>query len=514
MGQGVHRCFAVIAALIPFVLHFNYIVNDFYYYGSSYDPGLLSSLIWRNDAALTTWAIHGDSTYFAVHFSPFLALLNQLSYIVPLAKAEFYAAFMAAVYGLLSLAMYLALTSIVASRRGRVLAGLAALSIAFSFNGAVMQGVWMPHFEYAIPAGIFMFLLFHALGRPRWAMAFFVFTLSLREDAGLHLAGVLGLLILIDYAKTRSLAAIRASAVFAGIAVLYSLAAWGMTFWLRDFLGLSGSVFQQIYTGSPPYAHLTAELLAARLKTIALEKIYLWPGLVLLAGWSVYKRNPYWLAGYAVCLPWFLLNWTAAYAYTGTLYAYYAFPFVIALGFPVLAGLWQYGKNLSAPAVREVLLLQAALVCAGLVAWNIEAGRVGFGPAYGARWGSYLPIQDAQSRSAARDFAGLLMQSDDLGVVVADESVMALAMGSRWQNGGGMLYEPGTMDYADTVVYMNHEGFETTEENLQTMIRGNQLWGPYCVKDTTICLYTRINPAEFGPFGRFLTNAAGQPAEG
>ena len=202
---------------------------------------------------------------------------------------------MAAIYATLSLAMYYALTTIMRPRHSWQLVLITAISIAFSFNGIVMQGVWMPHFEYAIPAGIFLFLLHYKLGNIKWALFFFALTLIMREDAGFHIVAVLGLLTCLEYRKTRSLKAIRGELYLLLAAFCYSAFAWFMTFHIRKLYGIDGSVFKEIIPAGLLIITLSLHLLSGRLYTMFIEKVYFWPAILVLSFFAWRTRNPYWI---------------------------------------------------------------------------------------------------------------------------------------------------------------------------------------------------------------------------
>jgi len=510
--MSMRLVFGIIATAIPFILQYNYILNAFYYFGAPYyDSGLFANMLWRNDPWLTVVETYGDDSYMSVHFTPFLVLINQISYFAPTYKVEFFAFFMASIYASFSLSLYYALLTLLRPRREWHCAGFAVIAAAFSFNGFITQGVWLSHFEYAIPACIFLFLLHYGLGNKGWALFFFLLCLSLREDAGFHIVAPLGLLVVLQFWRERSFKKMRGTLCYLAAAFTYSCFAWYMTFYLRDF---NGSVFQWIYAGNPPYAHLTFELLYDRLKLIVQQDVYLWLSVMLTLIWTCYRRDLYWIVGFAAYVPWFIFNWTAINPNTGVLYAYYCFPFVLGMCFPLLAALWRHGKFLSRREASDALLLQTMLAVAGLLAWNIAEKKLEFAPEYWGRWGSYRLMQGEQSRNVTRDFADKLMLSDELGTVTVDDGVRSLTQGSRWQNRGLSFLQPKQTGQADTIIYMNSFGRDPAtadRTDLWRIVTQNCLNGPYCVSNTTICLYTSKDPDELVVFRGFLSKKPEDP---
>ncbi|MDE3060246.1 MAG: hypothetical protein KGJ06_04485, partial [Pseudomonadota bacterium] len=210
--------------LIAFQLHYDYLLNLFYHFGAPYfDAGLFAHLLWHNDWTLANPHLRGEYSYFCVHFSPFLLLASRFSQLIPTHMVEFYSGFIAGIYATLGLVMLLALFACFRPRSAWQSALLALAALAFAFNGEIVKGMWMPHFEYAIPLGIILFLWLYKRGHTGWSLFFFVLTLLMREDAGLHLTAILGVLAAIAFWEKRSFQAIRTELILMAYAFGYSL---------------------------------------------------------------------------------------------------------------------------------------------------------------------------------------------------------------------------------------------------------------------------------------------------
>lgn len=504
---------AISAGLLPFVLQYTYTLNCFYYFGAPYfDAGLFANLLWHNDWLLTTAHVYNsDHSYLQVHFSPFLMLVNWLSYIAPTHMVEFYAVFMALIYASLAAAMcYTLMVCALPTNMWQVIA-LGLLATGFAFNGVVMQGVWMPHFEYAIPAGILMFLVHFKRGNIPWAIFFFALTLSLREDAGLHIAAVLFLLIAVQWLRTRSLPSLKPDMAFALAACAYSAIAFGFGFYLRWIYGTTVSVFQLIYTGTPPYAHLSMQILGERAMTILRDSCYLYTGLFVSLAWAIRRRNVYWIIGFAAYMPWFVVNWTAANSNTGVLYAYYAFPFVLSMGWPCIAILCRYGRKPPYAAVRDALMMQAALVVIGLTVWNDYDRHIEFGPKWWARWGSYVADwweaspngEEIDIRPIVRHIAMEVSANQGLGTVMVDSGMMSLTMGSTTQQRGLTILPVYDAHAADTIAYFCPVDGPPPKE-VSDKARQSALSAHYRAIDTPLCLFTNRSPEQMGTLARLL----------
>jgi hypothetical protein len=504
---------ALCVAIFPFALQYIYIVNTFYCFGAEYfDEGLFANLLWRNDWLLTTPHVHGgDHSYLTVHFSPFLMLINELSYIVPTHMAEFYAAFMACIYASLGAAMCYILMVCAAPKTMWQVFGLGLLATGFAFNGFIEQGVWMSHFEYAIPAGILMFLFHLKRGNMTIAILFFALTLLMREDAGLHIAAVLTVLIAAQLIRTRSFAGIKPEMVFALAACVYSVCAFVIGGYMRSVDGVTDSVFKMIYSGTPSYAHLSIQLLCERAFKILTDAPYLFTGFLVSLAWAVRRRNIYWILGFAAYIPWFLVNWTANNPNTGVLYSYYVFPFVLSMGWPCIAILYRYGKAPPSAAVYDALVMQTALVFVGLVVWNTDQNRIDFGPTWWARWGSYAIQWDTtpggreiDTRPIVRDITREISTNPGLGTVMLDSGMMSLTMGSNPQQRGLQLLPLYDSEIPNTLVYFCPVDSSPPKE-IADKAKQNALSAHYSALDAPICLFTNRSIEQMGRLGTMLT---------
>ncbi len=501
--------YAAMAFLIPFQLHYNYLLNEFYHFGTPYGDGdtiQLAHLMWHNGWRLMNPRVFGDYSFFLLHVTPLLWLINGLSYVLPTHMAEFYAGFCAATYALIGLALFDAFRRLVPSVGPWKISILAVLAIGFSFNEIIMSGLWITHFEYMIPLGMLLFFLHYACEDRSSTIFFFILTLLCREDAGFHMAAVLGLIALIKYRKTRSLPGIKREAVYIICACGYSLLALWVQSRMRNAYG--DMLFDKypdnltrIYTGIPFYAHLSWSLLWGRAQIIFQEHISLWLGFLLTLTWSWRMRNPYLPVGFIACIPWFLLNWTANADAAGYLRFYYAFPFILSLGWPVIAVLLHCGLRPPRFAVRETLVLQGALVVIGLLAWNGDTHRIDFGPAYAAGGGSYLIQKGAENRELVREF---ILKVDsrppELGGVSIDDSILFLSMRPFE---GNLPPEPETIE---SVIYMRSDSGRVNA--MLKRAHDNNLSHHYCVVGTTICLFSNRTMAQLASLSPLLSETA------
>ena len=489
----------LLAFFVPFWLHYDYILNAFYHFGAGYgDSGLFARMVWQNKWWIPTPQAYAseDVSFMAIHFMPFMLVLNGLSYLIPTHEAEFYGVYMAAIYALLSAGLFTLFASSVRPKNQLQMAGLFIIASLYAFNYTVMEGIWYVHVEYAIPMCILFFLYFY-IRRLKWPTIFsFIFLLSQREDAGFHLTAVLGLIAVVKWWNTRSFSTIRREAIYSYIAVIYSAFAMFAVFLIIDMYGgRDQSNWELMYTGREPWKHLTFAMLGDRLMEILRDRSYLYVGFFITMGWAVWKRDAYMAIGFVACLPWFVMNIIAYQHMNGVLSAYYGFPFVLGFGWPLIAVMLRYGFPLPAHPVREALILQVVLVLSSVLIWNNWDKRPEFGPYFGARWGSYTMQDGTINRQLTQQFvAQFEAGAGDLGIVAGEEGIMSLVWGTYH---GKVMLRPRVRDKLDTMIYFTTNHGEVREGGLRAAWK-NHLDNNYCMLAVPICMLTNRKLEQLG----------------
>jgi hypothetical protein len=424
----------IVAVAVPFVAFAELVLAHFYARGSFLlDAGLFAGLLWHGDAALTVPDSLGGGSFFASHAVPIFVPLTALSRILPLSLAEFFAAFVGLCHALLALAVFWALTGMQDVRRGAAAWMACALALGFAFSGLALAIARYPHFETLIAACFLLFAVALRQGRIWLAVLCFAVGLATREDAGLHYAGVLVLLVLLARWRGEEWRAQRVAVGFAVAGVLYAVAA--MAVQRGVFHG--GGAFARVYLGDPPYAHLTARVLFERFAYLVLARPYIVLPALAAAVWAVRARNAAIVLGYAASLPWLVLNLLAASPLAGGLASYYAFPFLIGLGWPALA---------ARPGRATVPAFAAMLALSFVPSAQLhDPGRLDL-PA------DFLTAPPRGEREAVDSaVTALAAARGGLGRLLVDQSVAALAPYAFAKAEIPMFAEDGP---ADTVIYM------------------------------------------------------------
>jgi hypothetical protein len=292
-------------------------------------------------------------------------------------------------------------------------------ALSFAFSGLAIAIARYPHFETLIAAFFLLFAVVRQLDCPILATTLFVLGLLTREDAGFHYAAILGLLTVLNLVKGSTLRQQHSHLTFITIGLLYSIAA--MVTQRLIFPG--SSAFVRVYLGDPPLAHLSFSLLGFRVLAIILGRPYVvWPALGVCF-WAVKARSPCLIVGYMACLPWLLLHLMAANPFAGLLVSYYAFPFLIALAWPLLAILVREDQPAGSPGPFVGF---AALIALSFI------------PGIGTHTPGWLPLPRAflSSPSVAEQgatdsgVAAIVAARAALGHLLVDTSVAALSPNS------------------------------------------------------------------------------------
>lgn len=495
---------ATLAIGIPFVAFTNLVLFHFYTRGSFVlDTGLLASLMWHSDAALTQPASLGGGSFFGTHVSLLFLPASALSWCLPFSMPQFFAGFVGVSHALLALAVFWLLVEGFGLRRGAGpwIAALAALG--FACSGLAIAIARYPHFETLIAAFFLLFAVAEVLGHRRLAVVFFVLGLATREDAGFHYVAVLGLLVTLKFAYGVPLRRQRTELSFALAALFTAIAVMAV----QRLIFPDTSAFARVYLGDPPLAHLNAGLIADRILFFLVSHPYiLFPALGACI-WALRARNPCVVLGFAAGLPWLLVHLLAKSPLAGMLVSYYAFPFLIALAWPLLAVIrarqrtGHAGEPTSAVAGFAALLALSFVPSIGMH----DPGRL---PLPQAFWDPPSRTQQAATDRAA---AAISAARPMLGRLLVDNSIAALAPHGFTQREVPFLQGDGTAPAEattspDTVVFFA-EGYDA--QRLRAIADAAGLTRRYVVPNTQVHLAARQSLEDVAPLADLVAAEQG-----
>jgi hypothetical protein len=417
---GLLAALAVFGA--PFALFYNLILYHLYIQGGLFlDTGLLASLMWRIGPSLAVplwW--YGEPSYFAVHVAPLMLLLSGVSEVLPITMPQMFACFVGTCHGLLALAIFALLVSDDVVRSGLALLLAVLASIGFASTGLALAIALFPHFELFGAACVL--LSFAALAHERWTVAAicFVLALSTREDIGLHAFIFLSVWAAANWWRGVPWPRNRGIVRFAFAGLLYSVVVLVAQHWVFP----AQSTFDKIYVGDPPFAHVSWQRLATRLQgwaevhtsSIALPAV----GVVV---WAFLTRDPVVVLGYVACIPWAVLQLFSVSDFSGVMLGYYAYPFLVAIAWPLIAGLIRHQQQPVRPGIPGAPIFgMLALVALGL----LPVGQL-YNPAHiPLPKAFFFPPSAAERTRTDRAVAALAAAPPALGRLQVDSSVAAL----------------------------------------------------------------------------------------
>jgi hypothetical protein len=405
---------------VPFSAYAISILYSFYGIGSSFhDAGWSAYLIHEADLQIHSPPCVDDGvSWFNSHISPLFLATSALGHLVSLSRIQFYAAYIGISHTLPAIAVFWLLVSGYRMTRPAPCLAAALLALLFSFDGLALAIARFPHFTMFIVGTGMMFLVALTLRRVALAILFFLLCLSTREDAGFHLFALLSILFVLERGKGTPWRELGPTAAFAALAVLYSTGAVALQHALssREY-----SLLVNEYLGYPFFGKVNISSMMERfLGWMAYRSYVVIPAICALI-WAIVRRNAYIVLGYVAFVPWGLLHLMAAREIIGTLPSYYAFPYMFASLWPLIAILIQQRHTGEARFTFEPLC-GFALLTAG----SFAAPQYLHNPTHMALPTGFVS-PPSLTRQAATDRAlERLAGAQELGTTLVDQSVLAL----------------------------------------------------------------------------------------
>lgn len=321
-----------IAAVLPCAVIFWgsgwYVWNHFLEGPFLQDSGWYSAIVYHQGFfPKNPPAGHPEPAYYSIHVSLAVSLGSLLSYGFPGDRVDWYCLFQGAIYAPLG-----ALAAIVVGRNPnrstvRDAAVVGAAGLTFALNGLVFECAAFPHYEIVVPVGIGVMLA--ALGRGRSTFAWLGLAVAVggREDGGLHALSFLVAVLACDFSKKPFPVRRRLVLTMAATALGLSLLAFAV-----QKIGFhSAGLFRHEYLGDPPFAHLDGASIAHRATRFARDTRFIALPLLATIAIAVATRDPRYLLGWIVELPWLVLNFLAAQELKSRFELYTGFPFIVSI---------------------------------------------------------------------------------------------------------------------------------------------------------------------------------------
>lgn len=412
----------VLPTLLVALGNARFIINHFYARAPELlDSGWYSWIVYRAGVLQKNpvTACNYAELYYGVHVSPLTSIFSILSYASPLDRIEWYALFQGFVFAPLGFAVYLVASRLEPDGTCRVRWPIAVIAaIAFAFDAQVLLCVGYPHYEVAIPAFACVFLACLVTERTWLAWIALFLTLSVREDAGIHVGLALLAFAWVNERGPRRFVTRRVLVVLIGISFGASVVAIG----LQKLAFHSANLLRSEFLGTPAFGHVTTELLAHRLRYLFRYCPFITIPLVAAAGIAAIRRDPRYLLGWAVGVPWLVFNLLAHWELKSQFAAYTGFPFIISFFWVYLYGavLAPAQRRLAAPVLEAFVAVTSIATVVAAYAdqpWTVS------------RTFRDMAVVDARTRDASRAFRAAILHRPELfGRLVVDRPVAALAL--------------------------------------------------------------------------------------
>jgi hypothetical protein len=410
-------------------------ILDHFYARQPYllDAGWLSAVVHRSGIGLANPLAmqHYGATFYNVHVSPFMSLFSLLSYVTPLDRIGFYALFQGVVYAPLGVSAYF-----VASRSAPVaiwrLPLTAVMALCFSFSGQVLVAIEYPHFEIAIPGLTSLLLGAVVTNRRAWIWPLLALALSVREDAGFHLALALCPLLYLTWRGALDPALRKTLFVLIGVSIAASVVAFGMQHVLTP-----PAAVRMPFFGTPFLHHLAGGALRERITWLFMGCPFIIAPLGATIALALLRRDARYLLGWLAAMPWLVVNLLAYEEGKWRLAAYIGFPFVVSVFWVYLYG------SLLAPPPRRLARGLFEVVFAGICVLSIIAVDVKYPPLVNLIRDGVLRRAPAHPKEV-RAYAKTLHEGGaQVGRFCVDGPVAALAVDIIVRGQG---CDPGTRD--------------------------------------------------------------------
>jgi len=362
------------AAVLPFsAIIFHFLVQGAYFL----DSGWFAFLLSQSDSKLSNPPALGAGSYLATHVSPSFWPFIALSRALDLKPYVSFALWQSLIF----IATALTGLRLVGTAQGceKSASGVWAFLAVFllPFSGLSLAILNYPHTEAMGMSILFLCLVLWTDSRdnvakknsPNWinliAWVLFVFALGVREDMGFHGFALIMTFLVLAKLFGRPPASWRTLLVAALIGFLFSIAA--IIFQKANYTG--DNAFARIYSGEPPWAHLSLKFFTTRVGDFLIKKPYLSAPMIVCAFYALKRRNPLLAVPLLAFLPWMVVNLSASAQAAGTLMGYYAYPLLALFVWPLF--MLRFGK-LTEPETESKKLI---VLCAVMLILSIGAFR-------------------------------------------------------------------------------------------------------------------------------------------
>jgi len=430
---------------------FNYVMNHIYVQGSGMaDVGWFMDLMAftaeippKNPSAMSI-----DTTFFSTHISLVFYITSAIYYLSEtfINEKVLFSLFVGSMYGLVSISVLITLKEKIEHNKTSLFTA-SLISVLAAFNGAGLGLIGFPHIEIAIPALLLLFITLHTSNYKKLSIITFVILLTIREDSGLHAFLILSAIIIANFIQSKKV--IKDILAFAIAGLIYSL----LAIYIQKTYFPGDNALARIYTGTPPYAHITLDFIIKQISTFFSYRAYIWAPWLVALYLYIRTRDLLYLAGIAATTPWLILSLTAYGGMAQMLSNYYAFPMILSILWPIFSSALSMKLAGRSASKHEIKVAFASPVLS-MVFFLSNTGLVD-----GSPWRSfnfeYLNTT-IESEKAARE---ICKSKEKFGNVLFDEPTSALMISCIEYGEWSYLnkYKRDAIDSAHTLIFSSSE---------------------------------------------------------
>ncbi len=477
--------FLFFSFLIPTFFYTSYVLNQVYNSGATLlDVGWFTYLIssgynWPLSNPEVLHNTHLGKTFFYTHFSPFFIFFSFLyeNFFYFLSPSSYFSLFIGSMNGLISLSIYFLGINRLKELNIYKIFLLFVIAILSSFNAQSLAMIGFPHIEIAIPSLIIFFMVSFYSKNFFLATFSFIFLLSIREDAGFHLFGLIFIINLFLCIQEKSLNVIdKKLAVYAFVAFLYSV----ITILIqKSYFAGTDNALERIYLGTPIFAHITYDLIVQRLNFLFENREYIYLPLFFTFLISFFTRNILFLASFFATLPWILLSFFAVNSMPSSFSNYYAFPLILIFIWPLLVT-FLFKDYIFLKKISVIVFIFVPFL--SIICFPNNKGNLDSKP-----WNNFV-FADFKKIAATQSFIqNFKTYNKSFGNIVVDEASSALL--TKYLNPNSYAYlnnfSKEQKNNTDTFIF-----FKNTN-NIETMLIDNYFKYHYKVLDTNIIIASK-----------------------
>lgn len=357
--------------LLPSLLFpFASILRHFLYNGAYVlDSGWFAFLLSQGDLTLKNPAVIGEHSYFSTHISPTFIVASFFSKLLGLKPHIAMALWQTLIFSSFYFAAVIFTRSILNGLTTRSLALVCVVVCFVPFSGLSLAILGYPHTE-AMGMGLAFLTIALLTVEARWSQVvswvLLILAWGVREDVGFHVFALIMSYLTLSLISKQRPPHWRRFLTAAILSLGYSIIAVK----IQKHFYVDDDAFSRIYSGQPPWSHLSLDFALKRIEFFIVERAYIsWPIVVAMVCAAV-MRSLLVLTPVLAFAPWLILNLVASADSAGTLMGYYAYPLLALFMWPLF--LAQQSGSQPSKAFTLVVLAFALLLSSWFKAGSLK----------------------------------------------------------------------------------------------------------------------------------------------